>query len=824
MQPDKKHANKDNRTSSTLLGALLPVLAGIAAMGALLFFHHLESSRQHSQEQAATWAAAYNQQLGTLAGLIDHDSKALADSMALVRAVQQRDREQIRQLERQMVRRAYLVTAVVRLPGQPASRNDSPDIGFAALDHIGQAATNQPGHTEYVQSNQHKLLYKAQPILEPSQQRVIGTLLLAYDADRMLGSLPEPNIIGAWQIRLLQQLPNVPEVVMHQAGPGLQKATPVSFAGPHPYWRVELGIDSLPIQHSPWLMHYVALLLISLLGALLALLVQRGRMRRNLAEDAELLQQAFQTGNQDLLDRLAHRELRPLKPALQQLLLKAAKPATAAPAAPAPKAEPAPAQTILDEALEIDILDMELDDSEDSPQPLDTGIFRAYDIRGIVGQNLDADTAYWVGRAVGSESRARGESSVVVGRDGRLSGPALLKALAQGLADSGCEVLDLGMVPTPLVYFATHRLAATSGVMVTGSHNPPDYNGFKIVIAGETLSGPRITALYERIVSGDLMQGSGSVHQEDIIEQYVGYISDDIAIGRPLKVVVDCGNGVGGTVAPQLLESIGCSVVPLYCEVDGNFPNHHPDPGKAENLQDLIRRVREENADLGLAFDGDADRVGVVTNTGEIIYSDRLMMLLAEDVISRNPGADIVFDVKCSRRLGALISRVGGRPVMWKTGHSLMKAKIRETGALLGGEMSGHIFFGERWFGFDDGIYAAARLLETLSMESDSVDRVFARYPLGVSTPELTIEVTEDTKFGIIETLQASADWGNGSVNTLDGIRVDYPGGWGLIRASNTTPLLVLRFEGDSEEELQRIQELFREQLLAAAPDIHWPF
>ncbi|WP_218192111.1 phosphomannomutase/phosphoglucomutase [Pseudomonas sp. HAR-UPW-AIA-41] len=461
--------------------------------------------------------------------------------------------------------------------------------------------------------------------------------------------------------------------------------------------------------------------------------------------------------------------------------------------------------------------------TQQAPQ-LPASIFRAYDIRGVVGDTLTTDYAYWIGRAIGSESLARGESGVVVGRDGRLSGPELAGALIQGLLDCGCQVTDVGMVPTPVLYYATNVLEARSGVMVTGSHNPPDYNGFKIVVAGETLSNERITALLTRIQQNDLASGVGNVEQVEILDRYFQRIRDDIALAKPMRVVVDCGNGVAGVIAPKLVEALGCSVIPLYCDVDGTFPNHHPDPGKPENLVDLIARVKAEKADLGLAFDGDGDRVGVVTNTGHMIYPDRLMMLFAKDVVSRNPGADIIFDVKCTRRLPALISGYGGRPVMWKTGHSLIKAKMKETGALLAGEMSGHIFFKERWYGFDDGIYSAVRLLEILSLEERDAEHVFAAFPTSLSTPEINIQVTDERKFQLIDSLQRDAQWGDANLTTLDGVRVDYAKGWGLIRASNTTPVLVLRFEADTEDELARIQDVFRGQLNAIAPDLKLPF
>lgn len=451
-------------------------------------------------------------------------------------------------------------------------------------------------------------------------------------------------------------------------------------------------------------------------------------------------------------------------------------------------------------------------------------IFRAYDIRGVVPQTLTAETAYWIGRAIGSQSLAEGEPHVSIGRDGRLSGPALVERLIQGVADSGCKVSDVGLVPTPALYYAANVLAGKSGVMLTGSHNPSNYNGFKIVIAGDTLANEQIQALHTRLKNNDLTWSEGSIERVDILSRYADEIVKDIKLAKKLKVVVDCGNGAAGVIAPQLLEALGCEVIPLFCEVDGNFPNHHPDPGKPENLVDLIDKVKETNADLGLAFDGDGDRVGVVTNTGTMVFPDRLLMLFAQDVLERNPNAEIIFDVKCTRRLTPLIKEYGGRPLMWKTGHSLIKKKMKATGALLAGEMSGHIFFKERWFGFDDGIYSAARLLEILSKQQQTAEELFETFPNDISTPEINIDVTDESKFSIIEALH-DAQWGEAAeLTSIDGVRVDYPQGWGLVRASNTTPVLVLRFEADTEAELQRIKDVFHAQLKRVAPDLQLPF
>ena len=455
-------------------------------------------------------------------------------------------------------------------------------------------------------------------------------------------------------------------------------------------------------------------------------------------------------------------------------------------------------------------------------QTVPASIFRAYDIRGIVDDTLTEPTVEAIGRAIGSEAAARGESTVVVARDGRLSGPRLQAALTRGLNAAGRDVIDIGMVPTPVLYFATHVLDGTaSGVMVTGSHNPPDYNGFKIVLAGETLSGDAITALHTRIVENDLTEGTGGVREVDVRDTYLARILADVRLARPLKAVVDCGNGVAGELGPQLVEKLGAETIPLFAEIDGTFPNHHPDPGKPENLVDLIRVVKETGADIGLAFDGDGDRLGVITPAGRLIYPDHLMMAFAEDMLERNPGAKVIFDVKCTGNLARVIDEAGGEPEMWRTGHSLIKARMKETGALLAGEMSGHIFFKERWYGFDDGLYGAARLLEILSRQDLDADAFFNRYPQDIGTPEINITVTDETKFDLVARLAREGDFGEEGVKTtLDGIRVDYPDGWGLCRASNTTPVLVLRFEGKSETALERIKAQFAAALARVAPEL----
>lgn len=451
-------------------------------------------------------------------------------------------------------------------------------------------------------------------------------------------------------------------------------------------------------------------------------------------------------------------------------------------------------------------------------------IFKAYDIRGIVATALTPAVVELIGHAIGSEARARKLSSIAIGRDGRLSGSALTQALTHGIRKSGIDVIDVGIVATPMLYFAAHELCDYSGVMVTGSHNPPEYNGLKMVLGGETLAAEAIQALRHRIEQQDFTHGAGGYRELEIGERYLQRITSDIKLARPIRLVVDCGNGVAGAFAPELYRRLGCEVTELFCEVDGTFPNHHPDPSVPENLQDVIHALETTDADIGFAFDGDGDRLGVVTKNGLIIYADRQLMLFAADVLSRNPGGQIIFDVKCTRNLAPWIEQHGGNPVMWKTGHSFIKAKLKETGALLAGEMSGHIFFKERWYGFDDGLYAGARLLELLSKEQD-IGATLNALPDSLNTPELQIKLVEGENHTLIAQLQREARFPHADrVITIDGLRVEYPDGFGLIRASNTTPVAVLRFEAKDEAALKRIQQDFRQCILQVKPDAALPF
>ena len=463
-------------------------------------------------------------------------------------------------------------------------------------------------------------------------------------------------------------------------------------------------------------------------------------------------------------------------------------------------------------------------DMANSNATLTPGIFKAYDIRGVLGSTLDTAIAHQIGMAFGSTALEQGEHTVIIGRDGRLSGPDLSAALAAGLQAAGVNVIDLGMVATPMLYFATHVLGAASGIMVTGSHNPPDYNGFKMVLSGQAIYGEAIQQLYQRIINKRFTQGQGSYQQHDIRTAYLERITGGVQLARRMKIVIDCGNGVAGAFAGELYRGLGCEVQELFCEVDGHFPNHHPDPAHPENLQDVIHALQTTDAELGLAFDGDGDRLGVVTKDGQIIYPDRQLMLFARDVLTRHPGAPILYDVKCSRHVGVVVSAAGGEPLMCQTGHSLVKAKMRETNAPFGGEMSGHLFFKDRWYGFDDGLYAGARLLELASRMQD-ISAELNALPQSMSTPELQIQLSEGENHALVARLQQQTDWpGAERIIKIDGVRVEYSDGFGLVRASNTTPVLVLRFEAETTAGLHRIQQALGAAICAVKPDAVLPF
>ncbi|RMR01018.1 Phosphomannomutase Phosphoglucomutase [Pseudomonas savastanoi pv. glycinea] len=865
MQGSQQHATSDTQPPAPglalLVPGIFPALIALIIASALVYLA-LTSNPQGRQHLEQAWGGSQASAMGRALKQIVADTQAAARDPALLQALQSGNPALIDEAQNRLRFRDGVLGARLNPPGMSEVGNQGAlPVSFSTLDMLNKVTRGEEPVPEARAVGERWMIYSAAPLRPDPSAPVSGTLLLAFDPQRLLDALPVmPESTG--KIRLIQQFGNGPEQVLLLRGEA-DGAKPQRLETGYANWKLEFtpgpALDSSP----PWLLLTLAAL-VAIAGVLLGLYLNERALQRAICADVRQLDQLLEELSRGkavkpfglglpVLNGLARR-LACFSPSLQQPVTEIVDKKDGSGSAPGSKMTDLNTRSASASAshvatgddwtdplfqdtdiLDIDILDENQDFLRSEHPPVMSSpasvapkfpddIFRAYDIRGIVGDTLSAETAYWIGRAIGSESLAQNEPNVSVGRDGRLSGPELVQQLIQGLHDSGCHVSDVGLVPTPALYYAANVLAGKTGVMLTGSHNPKDYNGFKIVIAGDTLANEQIQALHERIKTGNLTSAKGSITKVDILDRYFKQIKEDIVMARKMKVVVDCGNGAAGVIAPQLIEALGCEVISLFAEVDGNFPNHHPDPGKLENLQDLIAKVKETGADLGLAFDGDGDRVGVVTNKGNVVYPDRLLMLFALDVLKRNPGADIIFDVKCTRRLTPLIQQHGGRPVMWKTGHSLIKKEMKKSGALLAGEMSGHIFFKERWFGFDDGIYSAARLLEILSQESQSAEDLFETFPNDISTPEINIKVTDTTKFSIIEALEKDAQWGDAKLTTIDGVRVDYPKGWGLVRASNTTPVLVLRFEAETEAELQRIKDVFHAELKKVAPDLQLPF
>jgi phosphomannomutase/phosphoglucomutase len=737
---------------------------------------------------------------------------------------------------------AYLFPTSIRVrllpPGiEEVDLEASPPISYAALDMLRHAETQDtpPPVEVHMSGTPQQHINLVRRILDPSGRRIVGDLMVSYPVQQLQDLLAHDKVDGYAE---LQQIAGATPLVLGSQGDARFKHVSADSTMPvgGSRWRVAYwasdGVQSgsgMLLSSAMIAAGVVALLLAALIWlafrklgaalkrdqATLLTIVKEMREGHGRAEYPSALEEM-----RDTIELMA----RTVRAGISRLVEATGKAAAVETSVPEATRE---GRQVVDE-LEGDLLfdesALEISRVDVVDSKVDPSIFRAYDIRGIVGDNLTADVAFEIGRAIGSEAYFRGEQTVVVGRDGRLSGPELTAALIRGLLATGRDVKDIGQVPTPVLYFAAQYLGSNSGVMVTGSHNPANYNGFKVVLGGDTLSNQAIDNLRQRIESGDMLTGEGSIEEVDVLPDYIERVKSDVQIVRPMKVVVDCGNGVAGVAAPQLLKALGCEVVELFCDVDGRFPNHHPDPGKTENLADLIQMVQEKSAELGIAFDGDGDRLGVVSSHGEIIWPDRVLMLLAIDVLSRNPGAQVIYDVKSSRHVASVVAEHGGEPLMWATGHSVIKAKMKETGALLAGEMSGHIFFKERWFGFDDALYSAARLLEILANEARSSSDLFAELPNSMSTPEINVPMAEGEPVVFMEKLLNSAHFDNARVATIDGMRVEFDRGWGLVRASNTTPCLVLRFEADDELALSTIQDEFRRVMLQVDPSLSLPF
>tara|TARA_R110002073_G_scaffold4917_22_gene31215 strand:- start:8784 stop:11267 length:2484 start_codon:yes stop_codon:yes gene_type:complete len=709
---------------------------------------------------------------------------------------------------------------MIRVGEAKVDRDESPPFTYTSLDLVNKAEQGEPVFPEAINANGRWVVGLAAPIKPPSSDTIRGTLFIYLDTAALLDEISEELNGG---VTLIQTFNTNQQTEFLKVGEGVGE--PLERELINGVWKLQFQpSEKLANTSIGNIIIYSLPLLVFLLIALGAVFVGINKIIATLKSDTTLLQNQMADAINGAFSPSSHFQLSEfveLDLTLARLGKKDKEKKVVVPLDV--KAQPKAAD------LQPEAIDIEMDEEGDYQEVLEeepdvedevvdegpdvSGIFRAYDIRGVVGQTLNEDIAYQIGQAIGSEADDLGESKIVVGADGRLSSPDIVDALIGGLVSTGREVINIGFVPTPLLYYATNNSEATSGVMVTGSHNPADHNGMKVVLAGRTLVGEDIQRLLQRFQSQDFVAGDGDVTEIDIRDDYMDAITDDVVVAQPLKVVIDCGNGIAGDIAPELLGNLGCEVIPLYCEVDGNFPNHHPDPTVPANLEDLIIAVRSEEADLGIAIDGDGDRLVAVTADGDIIWPDRLLMLFAKDVVSRNPGSDVVYDVKCTRHLNSVISGFGGRPVMCRSGHSYIKAKMKETDAILGGEMSGHICFQERWFGFDDGLYASARLLEIVGSQSEGLAELLQEFPESISTSEITIPVAESHKFDIVARLIEAADFGDATVTSIDGLRVDFAEGWGLVRASNTTACLTLRFEADDKESLADIQDLFREKL-----------
>jgi len=864
---DPAAQNSKATIKSGLINIMLPAMVGsalVAALCGILLLTMVMAPAANQQAEVLGQAQA-EQYLDDLiqAG---NNYQALAQQLAnsdLVKNAVAADDDQINQAQAQLTQ-LFPSATTIRIYRKGKAKKDAtstPPISFSQLDMVAKADKKNDAEPE-IQLHEKKAYLTVVQAIEV-EDRILGSVLMSFDLEQVRSQMPALKADMGY-VELLQTFADKATVLYHSGGAQHKQGTGFTAKGSVPHWSARFyPATSSTSSMLAWILVAVSVVLVTLLSATSYLLLNRA-LQSNAMALAGFFQARMQSGSNDkpftlgifaslaqtlgrMLDDYSAKQNKQLEKAKQAVASVEQSAAAKTPELPdfQPSFAADSSHSMLDMELDGDDADLlstaaEFDHSPleiVSPEPtaaeptmasldidVSPSIFRAYDIRGIVGETLTPDVVYALGAAIGSEAKSLGQDAILVARDGRLSSQELAESLAQGIQSSGCNVIDIGMVPTPVLYFATKTQGTQSGVMVTGSHNPPEYNGLKIVIKDETLAQDRIQALYRRLQEGKIMRGQGHYEAIDVTQEYMERICSDVVLAKPMRIVVDTGNGVAGPITSQLLEALGCMVTPLFQDVDGNFPNHHPDPGNPDNLRDLIRTVQVENAELGLAIDGDGDRLGLVTPSGKIIWPDRMLMLYARDLLARNPGADILYDVKCSRDVAELVSNLGGRAIMCATGHSLMKAKMKETGAVVGGELSGHIFFNDRWYGFDDALYSAARLLEILSMEPFDTEQVFAEFPEKFSTPELHIKATDTSKFKIMEKLSSQGNFDGGNLVKVDGVRVDFPDSWGLIRASNTTPVLVARFEGDSEAALERVKSVFREQLMAVDPSLNISF
>ena len=831
-----------------MIGMLgLSILFGIAYD--LFFSNTMNQGKQ--QQRADLQAQLFAQQVDQTMNLLDQSLHGVVSMQALTSALTTANaNDDLNSLEQDLnaLIPYSLKLRIIANGSAKVDKKNFPPLTFSAVDMIQNAEIGETIHPEVFTTDNQRILNWVKTIKR--DEEVIGSLFASINFNALLGKATSSTHADT-SVQLIQQFKNGTPLTLFSQGSKQTQSSAIRSEKKtgNPNWTVIYTVT--PISMTNRLIASIPPLLIVFIFGITAAFLAFRSLEKHLRVDSALLishleeikfgqyskTPSFSVLFMETLDHTLERIFSDFKTESTtpfQVSASSAQeegeredsetssPFTQSDAAPDSDANPEPpAGFELPENLDGNSKEFpghglpsaEVDDQLEIPD-IPTSIFRAYDIRGIVDKDITVETIRLLGQSIGSEAITKGEQRIFVGRDGRLSSPVLCEALVEGLLSTGINVTNIGIVPTPMLWFACHtERGSQSGVMVTGSHNPAHYNGLKIMIAGNTLSGKSVLALRDRLIRNAIEKGAGEENTESIKEDYINHIAEDVILATPMTIVLDCGNGAASEVAPELFNELGCNTIPLFAEIDGNFPNHHPDPSREENLEDLKAAVKENKADIGIAFDGDGDRIGIVTPSGKVIWPDRLMMLYAKDLLVRSPGADIIFDVKCSRRLPELISNLGGRPLMWKTGHSMIKGKLKEMNAALAGEMSGHIFFNDRWFGFDDALYCGARLLEILSTESEDVEHVFASLPESLATPEIFIPVPEDRKFQIIQSLEEVGQFGSGKMNTIDGIRVDYPKAWGLIRASNTTPALTARFEAHNEEALVQIHSLFQKQL-----------
>ncbi len=799
--PAPQDPDRMQRTSMMVGAAVGVLLAGIVAfMGWKTLVVADREQQLHSFAQQYSQRAASN-----VSNYLDALTKQVAfvtGSRPLQEALQQSD-VPIGENVRQMVARAVPQAADIRIFRLNEAQLDLESgnaLRFSEIDLIRRVERGEAVLPEAFETQGKSYFNLVLPVLAEQSGQVLGTILLTVPLEHLTSALQE-GVVEHGRVVLQQFFEGRPRNV-GEFGSGNAYTAPVAEIAKTP-WKVEFtASDTLHAQTQTdmplliifWLVISAVIMAICLS---VSYMVGRRMKRKSEVQWAQQVQmgqapargdEAGSTAPVDILDIQILEEDRELL-GLEEV------------AAPAPAEAPPPP-------------DRSAERKARANSEVPDHIFRSYDIRGLALTEISKGLAQKIGQALGSEAQEQGETALIVARDARTHSPLLTEKLIRGILSTGCNVINIGTVPTPLLYFATEILEEShSGVMVTASHNKAPYNGFKIVMNRKSRTEKDIKAVRARILKNDFRSGVGEERHQDVVARYIETIFSDIALAGDVRLVIDAANGVAGKVAPQLFSELGCQVIPLYCDLDGTFPHHDPDPSVAENLQDLINKVQETGAQLGVAFDGDGDRLAVVTPSGQIIWPDRLLMLLAKDILARNPGGDVVFDVKSSRLLNTVVSNSGGRPIMWKTGHSQMRAKVLETGALIGGEYSGHIFIKDRWFGFDDGLYAAARLIEIMSLRNETADEIFAEFPTLLTTPEIRVAVTEEKKFQVIEQLVQHGQFDDARLITLDGLRAEFPFGWGLVRASNTSAELTLRFEAETEEHIHQLKALFTREI-----------